>query len=83
LYDLTWLLLDKWENPAVKNISIRYQFAQNWYNTLSNLSTPKEAVAKMTIQQAKEKLLAVARAELGYHEGYNNYIKYAEGSWDN
>lgn len=37
----------------------------------------------MTLTQAKEKLLATARAELGYHEGYNNYIKYAEGSWDN
>ena len=37
----------------------------------------------MTINEAKEKLLATARAELGYHEGYNNYIKYAEGSWDN
>jgi hypothetical protein len=24
LYNLTWLLLDKWENPAVKNINIRY-----------------------------------------------------------
>ena len=37
----------------------------------------------MTLAEAKEKLLSVARAELGYHEGYNNYIKYAEGSWDN
>lgn len=37
----------------------------------------------MTLAEAKEKLLAVARKELGYHEGYNNYIKYAEGSWDN
>lgn len=37
----------------------------------------------MTINEAKDKLLATARAELGYKEGYNNYIKYAEGSWDN
>lgn len=86
LYDLTWILLDKWENPAVKNISTRYQYAQKWYNELSNsqvIQKPQEAASKMTIQQAKEKLLAVARAELGYREGYNNYIKYAEGSWDN
>lgn len=86
LYDLTWVLLDKWENPAVKNISTRYQYAQKWYNELSDtqvVQSPKETVTKMTLQQAKEKLLAVARAELGYHEGYNNYIKYAEGSWDN
>lgn len=37
----------------------------------------------MTLLEAKEKLLKVANAELNYHEGYNNYIKYAEGSWDN
>lgn len=86
LYDLTWILLDKWENPAVKNISVRYQYAQNWFNTLNSSITTQstqEAVNKMTIEQAREKLLAVARAELNYHEGYNNYIKYAEGSWDN
>jgi hypothetical protein len=37
----------------------------------------------MTISEAKEKLLAVARSEIGYKEGYNNYIKYAESNWDN
>lgn len=37
----------------------------------------------MTLQEAREKVLDVARGELNYHEGYNNYIKYAEGSWDN
>lgn len=37
----------------------------------------------MTLNEAQEKLLNVARKELGYHEGYNNYIKYAEGNWDN
>lgn len=37
----------------------------------------------MTLEEAKKKLLDTARAEMGYHEGYNNYIKYAEGSWDN
>ena len=86
LYDLTWVLLDKWENPAVKNISTRYQYAQEWYNKLSDTQitqTSTQTSNKLTLQQAKEKLLSVARAELGYHEGYNNYIKYAEGSWDN
>lgn len=37
----------------------------------------------MTLAEAKEKLLNVARAEIGYHESGNNYIKYAEGNWDN
>lgn len=37
----------------------------------------------MTLQEAVNKLLDTARAEMDYHEGYNNYIKYAQGSWDN
>ena len=37
----------------------------------------------MTLQEAQEKVLNVARDEIGYHEGYNNYIKYAVGNWDN
>lgn len=37
----------------------------------------------MTLQEAINKLLDTARAELNYHEGYNNYIKYAQGNWDN
>ena len=37
----------------------------------------------MTITEAKEKLLNVARGEIGYHEIGDNYTKYAEGMWDN
>ena len=32
----------------------------------------------MTIQEAKQKLVALARAEVGYHEGADNYNKYAD-----
>ena len=32
----------------------------------------------MTVEEAKKKLIAVAMAEVGYHEGGNNYTKYAE-----
>lgn len=32
----------------------------------------------MTIEEAKEKVVSVARAEVGYHEGANNYTKYAD-----
>lgn len=32
----------------------------------------------MTIEEAKKRLVAVAKAEVGYHEGGNNYTKYAE-----
>lgn len=86
LYNLTWILLDKWENPAVKNITIRYQYAQTWYNQIQSAPSPsiaKKEDTKLTLTQAIETLLNVARKELGYHEGYNNQIKYAENNWDN
>jgi len=53
LYDLTWVLLDKWENPAVKNISTRYQYAQEWYNKLSDTQvtqTSTQTSTKLTLQ---------------------------------
>ena len=86
LYDLTSLLLNKWENPAYKNISTRYQYAQAWYNQIDSIppaAAHTTASTGLTLAQAVEKLLATARKELGYPEGHNNYTKYAEGSWDN
>lgn len=83
LYNLTWLLLDKWENPAVKNISTRYQYAQTWYNQINSLAATPNANPINNTSNPVETLLNVARKELGYREGYNNYIKYAEDSWDN
>ena len=32
----------------------------------------------MTIEQAKQKLVALAKSQVGYHEGANNYNKYAD-----
>ena len=32
----------------------------------------------MTIEQGKAKVVSVARAEVGYHEGANNYVKYSD-----
>lgn len=32
----------------------------------------------MTIQEAKKKLVDLAKSQLGYHEGANNYTKYAD-----
>lgn len=34
----------------------------------------------MTIEEAKRKLVALARSQVGYHEGANNYNKYAADS---
>ena len=69
LYNLTWILLDKWENPQVKNIDTRYQYAQNWFNTLRN--NPRSNT--MTENQAIEKVLDLARSEIGYREKRSNY----------
>lgn len=84
LYNLTWILLDKWENPAIKNISTRYQYAQSWYNQIVSTTTPAQTQVqeKPTLQECVEKVLNTARKELGYHEGTNNYIKYAAENWD-
>jgi len=65
----------------VKNLTVRYEYAQKHYKNLSTTTTT--TTTGMTKSQAKKKLLAVARAEIGYKEGYNNYIKYAKDSWDN
>lgn len=69
LYNLTWILLDKWENPQVKNIDTRYQYAQNWFNTLRN--NPRSNT--MTEKQAIEKVLDLARSEIGYREKRSKY----------
>ena len=34
----------------------------------------------MTIAEAKKKLVDIARSQVGYHEGANNYTKYADSS---
>ena len=72
LYSLTWILLDKWENPAVKNITTRYQYAQNWQKTLKSTNTNTGSDAKMTETQAINKVLDLARNEIGYKEKRSN-----------
>lgn len=51
LYALTWLLLDKWENPAEKtnNMRIRYGYAQEYYAVAKNV----EAVQSEEAQEAQ------------------------------
>ena len=71
LYALTWVLLDKWENPAVKNIGARYQYAQNWFKALSS-ETQTGSDKKLTEEQAINKVLNLARSEIGYREKRSN-----------
>ena len=71
LYALTWVLLDKWENPAVKNIGARYQYAQNWFKALIS-ETQTGSDKKLTEEQAINKVLNLARSEIGYREKISN-----------
>ena len=69
LYECTWLLLDKWENPREKteNMRERYVYAQKWFNYFSGKGgTP------MTQNEAIQKVLNLARSEIGYHEKASN-----------
>lgn len=93
LRDLTWTLLDKWENPDEKqnNMVKRYASAQEFMNQFSNQNGSKKEVTAMTKDDAVRKVLDLARSELGYHEkasnmnlddktansGSGNYTKYA------
>ena len=73
LKDLTWVLLDTWENPAEKldNMVERYSYAQEWYRKFSSQNGKKEA-SGMTKQEAVKKVLDLARSEIGYREKASN-----------
>lgn len=74
LKDLTWALLDTWENPAEKqnNMVERYGYAQNWYKQFSSQNGSKKEANGMTKQELVNKVISLARAELGYREKASN-----------
>lgn len=76
LYDLTKELLEKWENPyeQVENLRVRYGYAQIWINKVKDF---KEVNNTMTQNEAIEKVLDLAKGEIGYHEQGDNVTKYA------
>lgn len=69
----SWELLDKWENPdgKEKQKPIRYESAFNFYRQFRNLELGDDT--DMTENEAIEKVLDLARSELGYHEKSSNY----------
>lgn len=67
LYNLTSVLLNKWENPKVKNLSERYSYALKWQGKFT-----KGGEVKVTQKEAIEKVLDLAREEIGYHEKLTN-----------
>ena len=74
LKDLTWVLLDTWENPAEKqnNMVERYGYAQNWFKQFSNQNGQKKEASGITKQEAIKKVLDLARSEIGYREKASN-----------
>ena len=82
LQECTRELLYKWENPAEKenNMRNRYASAQQFYRQFAGTAVQPKAEqeeAKMTTQQAIQKVLDLARSEIGYHESGDNVTKYA------
>ena len=67
LYSLTSELLNKWENPKVKNLSERYSYALKWQSKLA-----QGGETKVTKNEAIEKVLNLARDEIGYKEKITN-----------
>ena len=69
----SWELLDKWENPDGKDRQkpIRYESAFHFYKQFRNLELGDDT--DMTENEAIEKVLDLARSEIGYHEKSSNY----------
>ena len=85
LYEVTKKLLYEWENPDQKEkaMPVRYGYAQIWFEKYRNWNgasddTTDSGGERMTQQQAVEKVLTLARGEIGYHEQGNNWTKYAQ-----
>lgn len=72
LSDISWQLLDKWENPDGKDRQkpIRYASSEQFYKQFKNLDT--EGTSSMTKQEAVNAVLNLARSEVGYCEKASN-----------
>ena len=72
-------LLYKWENPTEKenNMKRRLASAQGFYQKYAVWESSKEET-NMTKDQAVQKVLSIAKAEIGYHETGDNWTKYAQ-----
>jgi len=93
LEDLVHDFLYQWENPEekVNNMIKRMGYATAWYQKYIVWENNNEEGAKMTKDAAIQKILTIARNEIGYHEknangnlddptanpGSGNYTKYA------
>lgn len=72
LADISWQLLDKWENPDDKETQKprRLKSAEEFYERFKNLDI--ERTSSMTKQEAIDLVLNLARSEVGYREKASN-----------
>ena len=70
--DISWQLLDKWENPdgKLEQKDDRESSARKFYKQFRNLDI--EETHKMTKEEAVNRVLNTAREEVGYHEKASN-----------
>lgn len=72
LEDISWQLLDKWENPDDKETQKprRLKSAEEFYERFRNFNLEEDS--SMTKQEAIDLVLNLARSEVGYHEKASN-----------
>ena len=76
VHELLW----KWENPQEKenNMTRRMSYAEAWYQKYIVWENNEEEGETMTKNTAIQKVLSLARGEIGYHEQGDNWTKYAQ-----
>lgn len=72
LAEISWQLLDKWENPDGKEAQKprRLKSSEEFYERFRNLNLEEDS--SMTKQEAIELVLNLARSEVGYREKASN-----------
>lgn len=72
LAEISWQLLDKWENPDSKEAQkpIRLKSSEEFYDRFRNLNLEEDS--SMTKQEAIDLVLNLARSEVGYREKASN-----------
>lgn len=73
IYATVQRVLDEYERPTVRNFDERYALAMQLEEEIK-----QNGGERMTRDEAIHKLCALTYEQVGYHEGANNYNKYAE-----
>lgn len=71
---LVWVLLDQWENPKEKqkNYTTRLKYAKEWLEKVNEFTSNTAASQSNTREAPIRKVLALAAAQVDYHEKASN-----------